>query len=111
MGLFSNNNRTNSKQSDEALRPITLRIGADASLKKTKEFISNFEFDVVSPRDDYHEIYARKGVVEYTISFIEDYGKTHISILGYSETHPLRIKKGLKEVSLFLRENLKDYVE
>lgn len=107
---FKNNNRTNSSQSDKDLKPISLRIGADLSMKKVSEFLPKFEFDTFSVREEYNEIYARKGVIEYTISFIEDYGKTHITVLAYSERHPFKIKKGLKELLPFMRENLKDYL-
>lgn len=112
MGLFSNTStRTNSKQKNEALRPITLRIGADLSLKITAEVLQKYNFTILSPRPDYHEIYAATNNCEFTFSFIEDFGKTHLTVLAFSEKHPFKIKKNLKSIMLFLREKLAEYME
>ena len=112
MGLFRNGSkRTNSQQKDALLRPITLRIGADMALKTTFDVLQEFGFDTIRDRPDYHEIYAVKGTIEYTISFIEDFGKTHLSILAFSEKTPLKIKKNLKSLMSFLRDKLEMYIE
>lgn len=111
MSLFSNiSKRTNSGQKDADLRPITLRMGGEMSLIKFMEFLPEYNFDVLTPRQDYHEIYARKDEFEFTISFIEDFGKTHVSILCYSETKPLKIKKNLKLLMVFIREKMDSYI-
>lgn len=111
MSLFPNNsNRTNSEQKDKDLHPITLRLGADASLKKVMEFLPEFGFDTISPRPDYHEIYARKEMFEYTLSFIEDFGKTHLTILCYSEKRTFKLKNKLKELMAFLRDKLEKHI-
>ena len=112
MGLFRNGSkRTNSQQKDAALRPITLRVGADMALKMTFDVLQGYEFDVLKNRTDFHEIYAQKGTIEYTFSFIEDFGKTHLTILAFSERTPLKIKKNLKELMLFLHDKLENYIE
>ena len=112
MGLFRNgSNRTNSTQKDEMLRPITLRIGAEMALKTTLNALKDYGFDIVRERPDFHEIYCVKGTIEYTISFIEDFGKTHLTILAFSERTPLKIKKNLKDLMGFLRNKLENYVE
>ncbi|MBR0295104.1 MAG: hypothetical protein IJQ67_04285 [Bacilli bacterium] len=112
MGLFRNGSkRTNSQQKDALLKPITLRLGADMALKTTFDTLPGFCFDIVRDRPDYHEIYAVKGTIEYTFSFIEDFGKTHLSILAFSEKTPLKIKKNLKELMMFLRDKLEMYIE
>lgn len=109
--MFKNpSKRTNSEQKDRDLRPITLRMGAEMSLRKVVEILPEFEFQVISPRPDYHEIYARKDEFEFTISFIEDFGKTHVTILCYSETRPFKIKKNLKAFMIFLRDKLENYI-
>ena len=111
MGLFKNrSNRTNSAQRDAALRPILLRTGAPLAGAKTLEALSDFGFDQVTDSLEFHEIYAKKGEFEYTFSFIEDAGKTHLTVLAYSETAPLKIKKNLKEIMLFLRERLSSWI-
>lgn len=103
--------RTNSEQKDKALRPIVLRVGAETAMKKVDEVISKYGFDKIKSTFDFHEIYATKGKFEYTISFIEDYGKTHISILIYSESKFFGLKKNLKMFAIFLREELEMYLE
>lgn len=112
MGLFRNGSkRTNSAQKDALLKPITLRLGADMALRKTFDVIQEFGFDVIRNRSDFHEIYTKKGEIEYTLSFIEDFGKTHLTILAFSEKKPLKIKKSLKELMAFLRNKLETYIE
>ena len=69
--------RTNSDQKDNALKPIVLRLGAELAMRKTDEALANYGFDKYKTTFDYHEIYASKGNYEYTISFIEDYGKSN----------------------------------
>ena len=111
MSLFSNSSkRTNGEQKDKDLQPLTLRMGANFSLSKTAEILPEYEFDIISPKEDYHEIYARKDYFEFTISFIEDFGKTHVSVLCYSDTKPFQIKKQLKSFMIFLKEKLSDYI-
>ncbi len=112
MGLFRNgSNRTNSQQKDVLLRPITLRMGADMSLKTTYAVLEKYGFDILRDRSDYHEIYCVKGTIEYTVSFIEDFGKTHLTILAFSEKTPLKIKKNLRDLMGFLRKELESYIE
>ena len=112
MGLFKNSStRTNSKQKDNALKPVTLNMGADMSLKLVEEALKGFEFETLSPRPDYHEIYAAKEDCEFTFSFIEDFGKTHLSVLAFSEKHPLRMRKLLKSIMLYIREKMEGHIE
>ena len=112
MGLFRNgSNRTNSAQKDELLRPITLRLGSEMALKTTLGVLKEYGFDDIRERSDFHEIYCVKGTIEYTVSFIEDFGKTHLTILAFSERTPLKIKKNLKDLMGFLRNKLENYVE
>ena len=112
MGLFRNgSNRTNSGQKDDLLKPITLRMGADMALKMTLESLKEFGFEVITERLDYHEIYCKKGTIEYTLSFIDDLGKTHLTVLAFSEKTPLKIKKNLKELMAFIRNKLESYIE
>ncbi len=103
--------RTNSTQKDIALKPITLRMGAEMAMRKVGEVMPKYGFDKYKTVSDYHEMYASKGDFEYTISFIEDYGKTHISILIYSDNKIIGLKKNLKSVALFLREQLEPFME
>ena len=103
--------RTNSEQKDLALKPITLRMGAEMAMHKVDEVMPKYGFDKYKAVFEYHEMYASKGNFEYTISFIEDYGKTHISILIYSDNKIIGLKKNLKLVSLFLREQLESFME
>ena len=103
--------RTNSDQKDNALKPIVLRLGAELAMRKTDEALANYGFDKYKTTFEYHEIYASKGNYEYTISFIEDYGKTYVSILIYSDTKVFSLKKHLKEVAIYLREKLEPYME
>ena len=112
MGLFANTSkRTNSSQSDAVLKPITFRSGASVSLQRTFDVLQKFEADELRSIEDYHEIYLVKNDVEFTLTFIEDFGKTHLSILAFSEKHPLRLKKNLKLISAFIRSELETYIE
>ena len=112
MGLFRNGSkRTNSAQKDALLKPITLRVGADMAMRLTFDALNTFGFDAIKDRSEFHEIYAKKGLIEYTISFIEDFGKTHLTILAFSEKAPLKIKKNLKELMAFLHDKLETYIE
>ncbi len=111
MGLFRNgSNRTNSAQKDPALHPILLRMGANLAGARALEALSEYGFDKVTDSLEFHEIYARKGELEFTFSFIEDAGKTHLTVLAFSETAPLKIKKQLKEIMAFLRERLSPWI-
>ena len=103
--------RTNSAQKDNALKPIVLRMGAELAMRKVDEALASYGFDKYKTTFDYHEIYASKGDYEYTISFIEDYGKTLISILIYSDNKIFGLKKNLKQIALFLREQLESFME
>ena len=103
--------RTNSDQKENALKPIVLRMGIQPAMNKVDEILSKYGFDKYKATFDYHEIYGSKGQFEYTISFFEDFNKTHISILIYSEKRVFSLKKNLKEFALYLREKLKDYME
>ena len=112
MGLFGNNSvRTNSQQKEDVLRPITLRFGADSSLKRVKDIIPELQPEEFIKKEDYHELYIVKDNIEFTLTFIEDLGKTHLTILAYSEKRTFKLKKNLKMLMSFLREKLKDYIE
>ena len=103
--------RTNSAQKDNTLKPIVLRLGVEPAMKKVDEVLSKYGFDKYRATFDFHEIYGVKGDFEYTISFFEDYGKTHVSVLIYSDNKVFSLKKNLKSFALYLREELKDYME
>ena len=103
--------RTNSEQKDKALRPIVLRVGSEIAMRKVDEILPKYGFDKIKSNFDYHEIYATKEKFEYTISFIEDYGKTYISILIYSDNKFFGLKKNLKLFALFIRKELEMYLE
>ena len=109
--MAKSSKRTNSEQKDNALKPIVLRLGAELAMRKVDEALAKYDFDKYKTTFDYHEIYASKGNYEYTISFIEDYGKTYVSILIYSDTKVFGLKKNLKQVALFLREQLESFME
>lgn len=112
MGLFSNtSSRTNSSQNDAALRPITFRISSDLAIKKAFDVLQKYESSSISLVEDYHEIYLVKNDVEFTLTFVGDLGKTHLTVLAFSEKHPLRLKKGLKELTSFIRKELETYIE
>ena len=112
MGLFTKkSNRTNSEQKDDALRPITLRMPASASMKTILPVLEKYEFDILTPREEFHEIYCKKGGYEFTLSFIEDFGKTHLTILIYNERHAFKLKKNLRDLMVFLRNNLENCIE
>ena len=111
MSLFSGSKRTNSAQKDKNLMPITLKMGATMAMRKVHEVIAEYHFDTLSLREEYHEIFARDGDFEYTFTFIEDFNKTHLSILCYSERKSLKIKKNLQELMGFLRNKLEGVIE
>ena len=110
MFLRNRSNRTNSEQKDEALKPLVVRLGANECMNKVNAILLQYQFEVVTPRLDYHETYAKLGYFEFTVSFIEDFGKTNISVLCFSEKKPFGIKKNLKSLMLFLREKLEGYL-
>ena len=109
MPVFSK--RTNSLQKDDALKNIVLRMGAESAMKIVDQALQQYGFETYKTKFDYHEIYCAKGHFEYTVSFIEDYGKTYLSILIYSDTKVFSLKKNLKDLSLFLRKELEQYME
>lgn len=111
MSLFNKSARTNSAQQDTSLRPITFRFGADISLEKTCDALKKMDSESFKVVKDYHEIYMVMNKTEFTLTFIEDFGKTHLTILAYNEKHPLRIKKYLKKLTGHIREELSSIIE
>lgn len=80
-------------------------------MRKVEEVLNGYGFEILSLREDYHEIYACITYYELTLTFVEDFNKTHLSILCYSEKKPFGIKKTLTAVMSFLREKLEGVIE
>lgn len=110
-GLFETYSQSSSKQKDETLRNVTVKMGPSMLAKSIIEILKKLKYKKITYNEVYNEIFTYKAGYEVTVHLIASSGgSTIIEVAVFAPEHRGKTRKALRYLLHTFKEEFKSYL-
>ena len=102
-GLFEKYSFTQEGFPNINLKPVIVKIGSKSAISKVEEYLAINNYLDIKTNLQFNEVFGCREGLDYTISAIQDGGKTIINVAVYCENKIGRSRKALVTIVRELR--------